>query len=200
MPRLSRLMIRTALVWLALGYTIGGLLLLNKGVPMLPWLWTLRYTHVHLLLIGWNVQFACGVAFWILPRLDASGARGSSDWPTRSGVKTRSITASTPQTVSPLQRTVAEASPAPSRPSSVNSRTRTNCDSQCLPKAEIIRYAGLSGMQTGCVSMAAIFMIHATNRRTTLAVIVETDGSTSMLAVQAIDPAENAAPPPEACR
>jgi hypothetical protein len=69
-------MIRTALVWLALGYTIGGLLLLNKGVPMLPGLWTLRYSHVHMLLIGWMVQFACGVAFWILPRLDASGARG----------------------------------------------------------------------------------------------------------------------------
>ena len=76
MPRLSRLMIRTALVWLALGYTVGGLLLLNKGLSLLPWLWTLRFTHVHLLLIGWMVQFACGVAFWILPRLDASGTRG----------------------------------------------------------------------------------------------------------------------------
>ena len=76
MPRLSRLMIRTALVWLALGYTIGGLLLLNKGLAMLAWPWTLRYTHVHLLLIGWMVQFAFGVAFWILPRLDAGGARG----------------------------------------------------------------------------------------------------------------------------
>jgi hypothetical protein len=76
MPRLSQLLIRTALIWLAIGYTIGGLLLLNKGVPVLPWLWTLRLTHVHLLLVGWLVQFACGVAFWILPRLDASGTRG----------------------------------------------------------------------------------------------------------------------------
>ena len=76
MPRLSRLIIRTALVWLALGYTVGGLLLLNKGLSLLPWLWTLRFTHVYLLLVGWMVQFACGVAFWILPRLDASGARG----------------------------------------------------------------------------------------------------------------------------
>lgn len=76
MPRLSQLMIRTALVWLTLGSTIGGVLLLNKGIPLLPWLWTLRFTHVHLLLVGWTVQFACGVAFWILPRLDAGGARG----------------------------------------------------------------------------------------------------------------------------
>ena len=77
MPRLSQLMIRTALVWLAVGYTIGGLLLLNKGIPLLPWLWALRFTHVHLLLVGWTVQVACGVAFWILPRLDASGSRGN---------------------------------------------------------------------------------------------------------------------------
>jgi hypothetical protein len=76
MPRLSQLLIRTALIWLVIGYTIGGLLLINKGIPVLPWLWTLRFTHVHLLLIGWTVQFACGVAFWILPRLDASGTRG----------------------------------------------------------------------------------------------------------------------------
>src|SRR5215212_6596039 len=76
MPRLSQLLIRTALIWLALGSTIGGLLLLNKGLPLLPWLWLLRFTHVHLLLVGWTVQFACGVAFWILPRLDAGGTRG----------------------------------------------------------------------------------------------------------------------------
>ena len=77
MPRLSQLMIRTALVWLAAGYTIGGLLLLNKGIALFPWLWVLRFTHVHLLLGGWMVQIACGVAFWILPRLDTSGSRGN---------------------------------------------------------------------------------------------------------------------------
>lgn len=76
MPRLSQLMIRSALVWLALGFTLGGLVLFNKGVPLLPWLWTLRAAHIHILLVGWTVQLACGVAFWILPRLDASGSRG----------------------------------------------------------------------------------------------------------------------------
>jgi hypothetical protein len=77
MPRLSQLMIRTALVWLALGTTLGGLVLFNKGVPLLPWLWTLRAAHIHILLVGWTVQLACGVAFWILPRLDAGGSRGN---------------------------------------------------------------------------------------------------------------------------
>jgi hypothetical protein len=76
MPRLSQLMIRTALIWLALGYSVGALVLLNKGVPVLPWLWALRGAHVHMLLVGWTVQLASGVAYWILPRLDARGARG----------------------------------------------------------------------------------------------------------------------------
>jgi hypothetical protein len=76
MPRLSQLMIRTALLWLAIGYTIGELVLANKGLALLPWLWTLRAAHIHMLLVGWTVQLACGVAFWILPRLDASGSRG----------------------------------------------------------------------------------------------------------------------------
>ena len=77
MPQLSQLIIRTALLWLALGYTAGGLLLANKGVPMLAALWRLREAHVHMLLIGWTVQVACGVAFWILPRLDTQGSRGN---------------------------------------------------------------------------------------------------------------------------
>ncbi|MBK9941464.1 MAG: hypothetical protein IPP13_07575 [Kouleothrix sp.] len=76
MPRLSQLMVRTALVWLALGYSFGGLVLFTKGVSLLPWLWVLRTAHIHALLVGWTVQLACGVAFWILPRLDASGSRG----------------------------------------------------------------------------------------------------------------------------
>jgi len=76
MPRLSQLMIRTALLWLAFGYSLVGLVLLNKGLPLLPWLWNLRAAHIHMLLVGWTVQLACGVAFWILPRLDARGGRG----------------------------------------------------------------------------------------------------------------------------
>jgi hypothetical protein len=74
---LSQVIIRTALLWLGVGFTIGGLTLANKGVPFLPWLWTLRMPHVHMLLVGWMVQLAYGVAFWILPRLDASGNRGN---------------------------------------------------------------------------------------------------------------------------
>ncbi len=76
MPRLSQLMVRTALVWLIIGFGMGGLALWNKGLPFSSWVWTLRLAHVHALLIGWMVQLAFGVAFWIFPRLDASNNRG----------------------------------------------------------------------------------------------------------------------------
>ena len=78
MPRLSQLMIRTALIWLGAGYTAGGLALLTKGAPLVPWLWSLRASHVHMLLVGWTVQLAFGAAYWILPRLDAEGDRGDA--------------------------------------------------------------------------------------------------------------------------
>lgn len=80
MPRLSQLMIRAALLWLATGYTLGGTMLFNKGVGWWLWPWSLRSSHVHVLLGGWLLQMAFGVAYWILPRHDAAGDRGKA-WP-----------------------------------------------------------------------------------------------------------------------
>ncbi|NJM06264.1 cbb3-type cytochrome c oxidase subunit I [Candidatus Gracilibacteria bacterium] len=77
MPRISQLMIRTALLQLLLGSTVGGLLLAEKGLHILPWLWLLRPAHSQMLLLGWLVQLACAVAIWILPRLDSAGDRGN---------------------------------------------------------------------------------------------------------------------------
>lgn len=76
MPRLSVLMVRSALLWQALGASLGGLMLAGKAVPVPAWVWLARGGHTHMLLVGWLVQLACGVAFWILPRLDAAGSRG----------------------------------------------------------------------------------------------------------------------------
>jgi len=68
MPRPSIWLIRSALIHLALGFTLGGLMLWNKGMPIHPLLWRLLPTHMEFLLLGWTVQFAMGVAYWILPR------------------------------------------------------------------------------------------------------------------------------------
>lgn len=69
MPRLSVFFLRAALLHLGVGITFGALMLANKGVPFLPWLWRLLDSHVELVFIGWTVQLALGVAQWILPRL-----------------------------------------------------------------------------------------------------------------------------------
>ena len=68
MPRLSVYFIRASLIYLLFGFTFGGLLLANKGFMISPAVWMLLPIHIEFDLVGWLVQFAMGVAFWILPR------------------------------------------------------------------------------------------------------------------------------------
>ncbi len=68
MPRLSVWMVRTALLHLGIGITIGALMLWNKGNLFDIRIWLLVSTHLEMLIVGWLVQFALGVAFWVLPR------------------------------------------------------------------------------------------------------------------------------------
>jgi cbb3-type cytochrome oxidase subunit 1 len=68
MPRLSQWMVRAAFGYLLLGFTVGALLLAHKGLPLHPILWSWLPAHIEFLLLGWIVQLAMGVAFWILPR------------------------------------------------------------------------------------------------------------------------------------
>ncbi|MBI3393801.1 MAG: hypothetical protein HY039_11560 [Nitrospirae bacterium] len=77
MPRLSVLLIRTALVYFAAGFTLGGLMLVEKAVRIDPVLWRFFDAHVEFLLIGWTVQLAMGVAFWMLPRFAGGTSRGN---------------------------------------------------------------------------------------------------------------------------
>lgn len=80
MPRVSVVMVRTALLWWGVGFTLGGLTLANKGLPFHGGVWTLRTSHIFVLLVGWLVQFSAGVAVWIMPRLVHPGVvTGSGD-------------------------------------------------------------------------------------------------------------------------
>ena len=74
MPRLSVFYVRASLLYLGGGFTLGMLLLWNKGAPLHPLVWRLLPAHIEFLLMGWTVQLAFGVAFWILPRFRS--ARG----------------------------------------------------------------------------------------------------------------------------
>lgn len=66
---------RAALSYLAVGFTLGALLLFNKGTPVLPGLWRLLPIHQEFVLLGWLAQLAIGVAYWILPRFDSRRRR-----------------------------------------------------------------------------------------------------------------------------
>lgn len=79
MSRLSVLFVRTALLYLALGFTLGATILMGKGIPAWqPGVWRLLPAHYEFLLLGWTLQLACGVAFWILPRWGLR--RGDERW------------------------------------------------------------------------------------------------------------------------
>lgn len=69
-------MIRASLLHLLAGFTLGGLLLLQKGGGPAPAIWKMLPLHAELLMMGWIVQLTMGVAFWILPRFSRGPARG----------------------------------------------------------------------------------------------------------------------------
>ena len=76
MPRLSSWFVRSSLIYLAFGFTLGAILLVNKGLAFFPQVWKLLPIHIEMLLMGWFVQLAAGVAYWILPRLSGERPRG----------------------------------------------------------------------------------------------------------------------------
>ncbi len=82
MPRLTVWALRGALASLLVGFSLGMLMLANKGEPFGPGtalslqVWLLLPAHVELVLVGWLAQLALGMAFWILPRFPG-GSRGN---------------------------------------------------------------------------------------------------------------------------
>ena len=76
MPRLSVWAIRLSLLYFLFGFTLGALMLANKGLPFAPWVWSLLPVHIDILLFGFVIQLAIGMAYWILPRY-RGGSRGN---------------------------------------------------------------------------------------------------------------------------
>lgn len=77
MPRISRYFVHGALLYLVIGFTLGAIILANKGVSLFPLAWALLPVHIELLLSGWFLQLAFGVAYWILPRFSKGASRGN---------------------------------------------------------------------------------------------------------------------------
>ena len=77
MPRLTVWFIRSSLLYLMLGFTLGALMLFNKGFLIDPRIWRLLPTHIEALLFGWTLQLGIGMGFWILPRFSKPPIRGN---------------------------------------------------------------------------------------------------------------------------
>lgn len=78
MPRLSVWMVRTALVYFIVGFAFGAVMLTHKAAPLpLSLVAALRPLHVELLTLGWTVNLALGVGYWILPRHASGAERGA---------------------------------------------------------------------------------------------------------------------------
>lgn len=71
MPALTVLFVRSALLALLTGALLGAALL---GLP--AWQLPVRALHAELLLVGWLLQLALGVAYWILPKHARPPVRG----------------------------------------------------------------------------------------------------------------------------
>lgn len=73
MPRLSCWFIRASMLYFVLGFTLGGLILSAKAGVADPRIWVWLLPHVDILLAGWLIQLAMGMAYWILPRIRNAG-------------------------------------------------------------------------------------------------------------------------------
>jgi cbb3-type cytochrome oxidase subunit 1 len=79
-PALSVWSIRAALLYLGTGFTLGGLMLAAPGLQLPQAVIRLRPLHTELLLVGWMVHLAFGVAYWILPRSMKIRSRTRRGW------------------------------------------------------------------------------------------------------------------------
>lgn len=67
MPRISVWFVRAALVHCLVGFSVGAWQLATRGGLLAPPIVSLRPVHIEVVLVGWLVQLAIGVAVWILP-------------------------------------------------------------------------------------------------------------------------------------
>jgi hypothetical protein len=72
MPAISRLFLKTGIVYLVLSLLLFLLMQMPGSGFGLPW----RPVFYHMLMVGWITQVIFGVAIWMFPRVDVHG-RGS---------------------------------------------------------------------------------------------------------------------------
>jgi hypothetical protein len=77
MPILTRLNIKTALIYFVVALGVAVLLAARNLLHLPPWVDTLGPPYLHLLLIGWITQFIMGIVFWMFPKYTREQPRHS---------------------------------------------------------------------------------------------------------------------------
>jgi hypothetical protein len=88
MPLTSRVSVKASIIYLAIGATLGAILLIDRWIPLGSSAYALHASHVQLLVVGWLTQLIIGVAWWLFPPLSI-GLRGDAQGPVRRGQATR---------------------------------------------------------------------------------------------------------------
>ena len=76
MPTLSAWSVRAALTWLSVAALLGTLIMSRSALGHPEW-GALIPAHAEMMLVGWMMQLAFGVANWILPRRPEGKGRGA---------------------------------------------------------------------------------------------------------------------------
>lgn len=76
MPRLTRLYVKTALVYFVAAFLTGAVVAWRAWLPAsIPWA-VLTPLYYHLLMVGWVLHLIIGVAVWMFPRWSREQPRG----------------------------------------------------------------------------------------------------------------------------
>lgn len=77
MPVLTRLFIKTGLVYFLMAMVVGVALAAPSVFHLPPTLAALRPVYFHLFMVGWVLQLIIGIAYWMFPKLTKQEPRGS---------------------------------------------------------------------------------------------------------------------------
>jgi hypothetical protein len=76
MPPITRLFIKTSLVYLIVALLVGLLLAADRYLALPAWLPLLTPVYFHLFMVGWVTQLIAGVAYWMFPKFTRTQPRG----------------------------------------------------------------------------------------------------------------------------